>query len=147
MSRLIICSSLLRLLIIISSWSRCLCREPYPDAGRGPEGPGVRREAEGGQRVLRHVEGGAQRELRQLRGLPSVRRRRSGQRLTDLHQTAAVHPSQRPAGTFISRVTWLSDTCRDTVIHQTDWFRFRNIWVFYRKFTTFIPGNSWGFFS
>lgn len=54
------------------------CRESYPDVGRSPEGPGVRGEAEGGQRVFRHAEGGAQRKLRQLRGLPSVRRRRSG---------------------------------------------------------------------
>lgn len=53
-------------------------RESHPDVGRSPEGPGVRREAEGRQRVFRHAEGGAQRKLRQLRGVSSVRRRRSG---------------------------------------------------------------------
>lgn len=55
-----------------------LHRKPDPDARRGPEGPGVRREAEGRQRVFRHVEGSAQRELRQLWRFPSVRGRRSG---------------------------------------------------------------------
>lgn len=54
------------------------CRESYPDVGRSSKGPGVRGEAEGGQRVFHHAEGGAQRELRQLRSLPAVRRRRSG---------------------------------------------------------------------
>lgn len=54
------------------------CREPDPDVGRSSEGPGVWGEAEGGQRVFHHAEGGAQRELRQLRSLPAIRRRRSG---------------------------------------------------------------------
>ena len=54
------------------------CRESYSDVGRGAEGPGVWCEAEGRQRVFCHAEGGAQRKLCQLRGLPSVRRRRTG---------------------------------------------------------------------
>uniref|UniRef100_A0A674H879 Exportin 7 n=1 Tax=Taeniopygia guttata TaxID=59729 RepID=A0A674H879_TAEGU len=72
--------------------------ESHPDAGRGAQGAGVRAEAEGHLHLLLHAEGGAQRQLRQLRRLPTVRRRRAGQRAADLHQAAALHPAQRPAG-------------------------------------------------
>ncbi|KAI4787271.1 hypothetical protein KUCAC02_036577 [Chaenocephalus aceratus] len=65
--------------------------------GEGSQRPGVRREAERSQRLLRHAEGRPQRELRQLRGLQTLWRRRAGQRSADLHQAAAVHPAQRPA--------------------------------------------------
>lgn len=55
-----------------------LLRQPHPDAGRA-QGPAVSDAPEGHLRLLHHAEGGAERQLRQLRCVQAVRRRHAGQ--------------------------------------------------------------------
>jgi len=51
----------------------CSCRKSYPNAWGGPKGSSLCLEAEGDFHLLLHAEGRAERELRQLWGLPSLR--------------------------------------------------------------------------
>lgn len=76
----------------------CSCRKSYPNAWGGPKGSSLRLEAQGDFHLLLYAEGCTERELRQLRGLPPVRGRCTGQRLANLYQASALHPAQRPPG-------------------------------------------------
>ena len=102
----------------------CLLRQSHPDTRRGPEGSGLRTEAQGHLHLFLHAKGCSQRELCQFWSLPSLWGWCPGQCSTDLHQAAPLYPPQRPPGK-----PWASSLTESEPLIMSVFFFFFFFWL------------------